>query len=845
MATVYLARDLRHDRPVALKVLRPELAAVIGAERFLAEIRTTANLQHPHILPLFDSGQADSFLFYAMPLVEGESLRQRLAREGQLSVADAIRIATEVAGALDYAHRRGVIHRDIKPENVLLHDGQALVADFGIALALSNAGGSRMTETGLSLGTPHYMSPEQAMGDRTVTARSDVYALGAITYEMLLGEPPFTGHSAQAIVARVLTEEPRRLTPQRKTVPAHVEVAVLTALQKLPADRFATAGEFASAIGSPGRVALDTAERASIPALRASPFGRGPARAAYALALLALVGLAGWQWLDRHGGSATPPPLLRASLVPPLELRLPTNWSGDFAVSPDGSRIVYVAVDRGDRARLWVQRLDESSARLLEGAEDARHPFWSPDGRSIGFFAGGELRVIPAVGGVIRALAKAPIPGGGAWGPGDLILFATEPSGVVWKVPAQGGTAEPVTVRGNRPAHYVPQFLPDGHRFLYTSANEDGVYLGDLETGRARLLRAGAKRGIFVPPDLLLYADGRLGEAYRLMAQHFDPSDASLHGEPTVIVERLFYPRGYPAFTVSETGLLAYQPFPMTVHPWQIVSRTGEVLDSVPRHGWSPRFSHGGEQVALGGADLWVHDLNRGLSQKLPSSGYVKVLPVWSPDDRRIAYWTRSPPRWREVIRLSAADGSADDSLFAFPFGSALPVDWSPDGRSLLVAGRSDSLSSRLGLWLLDLQTGAPRLWLTVDGSIGEARFSPDGKWLAYSSDETGSSEIYLRPFPGPGAARRVSVLGGTSPGWRRDGRELYYAAPGKQIMKVSVSGGVVPAPSSPRPWGIGARTAGAWEVARDGERLLLEPQGEPQPLLLIQGWTRLVSEAR
>jgi Tol biopolymer transport system component len=215
----------------------------------------------------------------------------------------------------------------------------------------------------------------------------------------------------------------------------------------------------------------------------------------------------------------------------------------------------------------------------------------------------------------------------------------------------------------------------------------------------------------------------------------------------------------------------------MTVHPWQIVSRTGEVLDSVPRHGWSPRFSHGGEQVALGGADLWVHDLNRGLSQKLPSSGYVKVLPVWSPDDRRIAYWTRSPPRWREVIRLSAADGSADDSLFAFPFGSALPVDWSPDGRSLLVAGRSDSLSSRLGLWLLDLQTGAPRLWLTVDGSIGEARFSPDGKWLAYSSDETGSSEIYLRPFPGPGAARRVSVLGGTSPGWRRDGRELYYAA--------------------------------------------------------------------
>jgi serine/threonine-protein kinase len=834
---------------VALKVLRPELAAVIGAERFLAEIRTTANLQHPHILPLFDSGQADSFLFYAMPLVEGESLRQRLAREGQLPVANVIRIATEVAGALDYAHRRGVIHRDIKPENILLHDGQALVADFGIALALSNAGNSRMTETGLSLGTPHYMSPEQAMGDRTVTARSDVYALGAITYEMLVGEPPFTGHSAQAIVARVLTEEPRRLTPQRKTVPAHVEVAVLTALQKLPADRFATAGEFASALGSAGRVALDTGERASSPPRRASRLGWRPARAAYPLAFLALAGLAGWQWLDRHDGGATPP-LLRASLVPPLELRLPTNWSADFSLSPDGSRIAYVAVDREDRARLWVQRLDENSARLLEGAEDARHPFWSPDGRSLGFFAGGEVRTIPAAGGVIRALAKAPIPGGGAWGPRGLILFATEPSGIVWKVPAQGGTAEPVTVRGNGPAHYVPQFLPDGRRFLYTSANEDGVYLGDLETGRARLLRAGAKRGIFLPPDLLLYADGRLGEPYQLMAQHFDPSDASLHGEPTILVERLFYPSGYPAFTVSGAGLLVYQPFPTAVPAWQIVSRTGEVLDSVPRHGaWWPRFSHNGGLIAKGGADLWVHDLGRGLSQKLPSSGYAKVGPVWSPDDRQIAYWTRSPPDWREVIRLSAADGSADDSLFAFPFGYALPVDWSPDGRLLLVVGRSDSLSSRRGLWLLDLQTRAPRLWLTVDGSIGEARFSPDGRWLAYSSDETGSFEIYLRPFPGPGGARRVSVRGGASPSWRADGRELYYTAQGNQVMRVMVSGEAVPALSSPRPWGVatGAAfgTAGTREVTRDGEGVLLEPQGEPQPLLLIQGWTRLLPEAR
>jgi len=250
MATVFLAEDLRHRRSVAVKVLRPELAAVIGADRFLAEIRTTANLQHPHILPLFDSGGADSFLFYVMPYVDGESLRDRLGREKQLPVAEAVRIASEVASALDYAHRHGVVHRDIKPENVLLHEGRALVADFGIALAVTEAGGSRLTETGLSLGTPMYMSPEQATGEREITARADVYSLGAVTYEMLLGEPPFTGPSAQAIVARVLTEDPRPLTAARRTVPPAVEDAVLAALEKLPADRPVSAASFASLLAA-------------------------------------------------------------------------------------------------------------------------------------------------------------------------------------------------------------------------------------------------------------------------------------------------------------------------------------------------------------------------------------------------------------------------------------------------------------------------------------------------------------------------------------------------------------------------------------------------------------------
>jgi serine/threonine-protein kinase len=253
MATVYLAEDLRHDRKVALKVLRPELGAILGGERFLQEIKVTASLQHPHILPLFDSGSADGLLFYVMPLVEGETLRERLDREKQLPVSEAVRIASEIAGALDYAHRRGVIHRDIKPENILLHDGRALLADFGIALAVRNAGGARLTETGLSLGTPHYMSPEQATGDRELDARTDVYAVGCVMYEMLTGAPPYTGPTAQAVITKLVTEDAPPVTDHRRAVPAYVADAVHLALEKLPADRFATAAEFVEALQDGGQ----------------------------------------------------------------------------------------------------------------------------------------------------------------------------------------------------------------------------------------------------------------------------------------------------------------------------------------------------------------------------------------------------------------------------------------------------------------------------------------------------------------------------------------------------------------------------------------------------------------
>jgi eukaryotic-like serine/threonine-protein kinase len=376
MATVYLAADLKHDRQVAIKVLRPELAAVIGAERFLAEIKTTANLQHPHILPLFDSGEADSFLFYVMPHVEGISLRDRMTREKQLPIAEALRIATELASALDYAHRHGVIHRDIKPENIMLHDGSALVADFGIALAASKAG-TRMTETGMSLGTPQYMSPEQAMGERELDARSDVYAMGCVLYEMLTGEPPFSGPTAQAIVAKVMTAEPVEMTSLRKTVPGHVADAVHTALQKLPADRFGTAAAFAEALANPGRTAGTRAAsgRQGRSAWPASPRARVTTLAiAVAMGLVLLL-------LGRAWGRHTAPPLTTYAAQrlggPPIAM--------SPRLSPDGKTIAFAAMV-GNQSQIGVLNLASGDWRILTHDTTqglAESPVWSPDGARV------------------------------------------------------------------------------------------------------------------------------------------------------------------------------------------------------------------------------------------------------------------------------------------------------------------------------------------------------------------------------------------------------------------------------------------------------------------------------
>ncbi|PKL93483.1 MAG: hypothetical protein CVV20_03430, partial [Gemmatimonadetes bacterium HGW-Gemmatimonadetes-1] len=499
MATVYLAHDLKHERDVAIKVLHPDLGAALGAERFLTEIRTTARLQHPHILPLLDSGSVSlphpersegspALLYYVMPLVTGETLRARLERERQLPIDDAVLIAREVADALGYAHGLGVIHRDIKPENILLQGGHALVADFGIALAVQSAGGQRMTQTGLSLGTPQYMSPEQAMGEKQIDERSDVYALGAVMYEMLVGEAPFTGPSVQAIVARLITEVPRGMAAQRKAVPVQVEAAVMRALEKLPADRFATAGDFARALQGQGDSA--TLNRYLQSGAAAAPAHRRFSRreaAAWALAASAVAVLVSGRFQSRP---APETPVIRTTIDPAPGERL---MVGGFpiVISAQGDRLAYVTQGSAGY-RTVVRRTSELGGEVTIAAQSLRYYVFSPDGRWLAYVEGNAIRRIPSLGGASEALGSTGERTiiGLAWAAPDTILIGTDNGLMV--MPARGGAPQLVTDSSLVQLASYPLVLPDGKTVLVTTGSPvDGTRIVAIALGNGQVTDVG------------------------------------------------------------------------------------------------------------------------------------------------------------------------------------------------------------------------------------------------------------------------------------------------------------------------------------------------------------------
>jgi eukaryotic-like serine/threonine-protein kinase len=836
MATVYLARDLRHHRRVALKVLRPELAAVLGTERFLSEIQVTANLQHPHLLALFDSGEAEGILFYVMPFVEGESLRDRLQRERQLPVDEAVRIAIAVAGALDYAHRHGVIHRDLKPENILLHEGQPMVADFGIALAVSKAGGSRVTQTGLSLGTPHYMSPEQATADHVIDGRSDIYSLAAVLFEMLIGEPPFTGSTAQAIAARILTEKPRSAHAARPSVPADLDAAIAVGLEKLPADRWATAKEFAEALtgrGTPLRraEASDVKDGAS-----AQAHSRFWPTTAAVLAVVASGAVAGLAW------NAGRPLRDRGSLRVPLATAPAVVLDQDFrspglAISPDGQQLVYSGLSDGQR--LYLQRLDSSgTVSPIPGTEGARAPFFSPDGRSIGFVIGTSLQTLALGGARSVELADVPSLYGGSWSAdGRTVYFTPNTQAGIWRVSALGGEpAAPVTTPdrdGFDMGHWWPQALPGGKRLVYTSCcGHNRIMVVDLETGARTVLVEGGFFGRFVG-GYLVFAQGR-----SLMAARFDPETLEIGSPAKVLENALTGAEQFAQFAASESGTLAY---------YQGVSDLGRTLMRVDRSSGASRTLGRGPRAYSNllsldptssrmavtfwedQQDVFIYDLARDDFDRVTTDPHNDFHAIWTPDGRDLVF---NSNRGGQIdLYLGPADKSRPEQVLYASANPKWPGSWSGDGN--LLAYWENHPKTGPDVWVYSTASRDARPFRNSPASELWPSLSPDGRWIAFQSDELGDYEVYVAPYPGPGPTCKVSAAGGTRPKWTREGRELLFRQ-GTSIMGVDVGDGRF---CNARAEQVFDGVDPMWEVSAGGDFFMtLEPR-DPPTMHLVLNW--------
>ena len=844
MATVYLAHDLKHERDVAIKVLHPDLGAAVGAERFLSEIKTTAKLQHPHILPLLDSGAADGLLYYVMPYVRGETLRARLERERQLPVDDALRIAREVASALEHAHKQGIIHRDIKPENILLQDGAAVVADFGIALAVQSAGGARLTQTGLSLGTPQYMSPEQATGERIVDARSDVYALGAVTYEMLAGEPPFTGPTVQAVVARLLSDTPRSISAQRKAVPVHVEAAVMRALEKLPADRFAQAAAFATALeaSSPGTL-LVLAPRAST-TMRGRWF-----TGTFVVTVAVGIALSGW-WIGQRSSGARGDD---RRLVADLSMEGKRAKIG-VEVSPNGRLVGTVGLDSNGVSVIRLRDLSSDSAHIVPGSQGVSWFVFSPDNKSLIFLGeGGSFRRMAVEGGPSTAIA-APNPFNSSlhWGADDWVYF-TQSSGALSRVRAAGGAVQSLTSLDSARrefSHWDPQLLPGGKTLLFFSyafpADSSRVEVVDLSTRRRQTLIRNASFPRYVAGGYLTFI--REGV---VMAVRFDASALRVDGEPVSVLTNVASDQtlGVSGYAISKDGTLVYQrqsdvDVPQLVREIGRDGRDGELLTATGR--WAePRLSPDGRYLALSqlgrSIQIWLLDRTRQVFSQLTRGAGASFSPNWTPDSRSLIHIAETPVF--DVVR-TPVDGSAVDTLLRSG-ADKVPTSVGPDGRSWAFVTKGQVF----------VRTGndAPRSLALNGNPRAQPVISPDGKWIAYAELTTTrrSADVYVQSMTGP-ARRQLSSGGGGQPRWTKGGRELVYRN-GDAVLASPFD----PATGEP---GIPAElfrrpTAGqlynnlttGFDVSPDGQRFFLvipQENARPSTVALVLNWRRDLARA-
>ena len=847
MATVYLAEDVRHKRQVAIKVLHPELSAVIGAERFLKEIELTANLQHPHILPLFDSGSAAGQLYYVMPFIDGETLRGRLDREQQLPVADAVRIAREVADALGHAHGRGIVHRDIKPENILLQGGHALVADFGIALALQQAGGVRMTQTGMSLGTPQYMAPEQAMGERVVDARADIYALGAVTYEMLVGEPPFVGPNSQAIVAKMMSERPMPLRIVRDTIPTDVESAVMTALAKLPADRFADVAQFGDAL-------LHTGERTRAPERHASTSGAPTAsrwpKLLAAGALLSVGLIAGALARDRlAGGVGDTVVMAAASGLVEMDFETGPPLDGDWvSISRDGRAVVAEGRDSLGRKALVLRELAHTQPRFLAVADEPSAPTISPNGRWIAYVSSSDYTIfkIPVDGGPSVRLGKGNYL---TWIDDDSIAFFRSSDFSLSMMSANGGTAHVIAPRDSaRELHAFSPFGIPGHRVVlfcsYTgSAERSRIDAVDLETRKRTTVLEGACEAHYEATGHLLFVRGDA-----LYAIGFDVDHLKTIGTPVLVLGDLHADASSPdrGFDISATGTIVYRRASAWQWPRQMVfrSRDGRVEPIMTRTGAfsEPRLSPDGTSILftsqMAHRELWLADVAKHAASPLLKGDGDVFDAIWYSDSRSFAYSREVQGAY--TLYRSSVDGAVKDARLFGDRYDKWPSAVSADGQTIWFT--SFNADEYVASFSLGQAAGKP---LFADSAWGRrAVVSPDGRWVAVESHGgSGSTNVVIVAADGRGSVHRVSLDGGQEACWTRDGRELIYRA-GTAIMSATVdlrSGDasapvlLFRAPLAP----VSDFKTRSYDVSADGSRfVMVEPlPGAPPLNVVVVNW--------
>lgn len=868
MGQVYRARDTRLDRIVAIKILPAHIAGdPERRERFQREARVVSRLNHPHICVLYDVGQQttpEGLLDYlVIEHLDGESLAARLTR-GPLGMDQVLRYAAEIADALDAAHRQGIVHRDLKPGNIVLTKTGAKLLDFGLAkvgAAVAAGGGSLghssssglstrdqpLTAQGTILGTLPYMAPEQLEG-RETDARTDIFALGAVIYEMATGKKPFEGRSQASLVAVILERDPAPLSALQPTASPALERVVTTCLAKSPDDRFQTAHDLLLAL----RWIIEGVSQSGVSAavvlrsrrMRLAQLGWIVAAVTGAVAVLAIIGLLRAPTAGRGTVSRFILPI-----TPATELR------GSFALSPDGTRLAFVGRVEG-KTQIYLRAMDQLEAAPLPGTENAGHAFFSPDGQWLGFAADGKLKRLPLEGGAPLTICEAPPGSDAVWAPGDVIFFNS--GATLARVSSSGGTPEPVTTLGSSGeelSHRWPDVLPGGRAILFSvrsksrpSFDDAAIAVQSLETGERRLLIQGGTHPRYLPTGHIVYAQGG-----NLLAVAFDAKRLAVLGRPVPVVERVYVElsSGWASFAVSRDGMLVY----LEGHGGRLdnrlvwVEREGKAapLSASPRAYADPRLSPDGRRLALhipdGDDDVWILEMDRETLTRFTFEAGEDETPVWSPDGRWIAFSSSRAGQPRSVFR-KRADGSGAEELLWQTEHHVHLGDWSSDGRTIVLAQLSQE--SRSDIWALDVDEKIARPLLTGAFEQEQPRLSPDGRWLAYKSNESGRSEVYVRRFPELGEKWQVSTAGGTQPVWSSTGRGLYYRGT-DQLMSVVVSSETLFVASRPRalfedrfasPQGSGHT---GYDAAEDGRRFLMV-QGAPAglrqtELAVIQDW--------